>query len=312
MREVVLKLTTQKDLVKHQSAASTFGQLKKELKQIKWSGMRVVERATKATFQMDDTVLPQGDFVLFLVPEKVKSGKKTDGGMSELPKPIEDCSYNECRSHMSWLNREKDAGLDMSGGTAALQMELDKYYKKNPSDAGAAKTGAPEKKSPKPKAEKVEEYKPTAREDDEDDEDYEDRIAFEKKAFEKKAKKAAAKAEEERLAKEKAEKEAKEKAEKEAAEKEKASKSEPKKKKGIFGKKQKDEEAPAITDPIQIIEDSREKINKAVDQIVLDMIESGGTNVPPVLEYTVESLEKEVKEVHKALKTSRSQAKYVD
>ena len=178
---------------------------------------------------------------------------------------------------MSWLNREKDAGLDMSGGTAALQMELDKYYKKNPSDAGAAKTGAPEKKSPKPKAEKVEEYKPTPREDDEDDEDYEDRIAFEKKAFEKKAKKAAAKAEEERLAKEKAEKEEKEKAEKKAAKE----KEEPKKK-----------ETPAPTDPIEIIEDSREKINKAIDEIVQNAIHGGG-GVPAVLEYTVADLEKE-------------------
>ena len=298
MREVVLKLTTQKDLVKHQSAASTFGQLKKELKQIKWSGMRVVERATKATFQMDDTVLPQGDFVLFLVPEKVKSGKKTSGGLEKLPKPIEDSSYNECRSHMSFLNREKDAGLDVTGSTDDLRLRLMEYYEEKPAakKPAAKATGAPEKKSPKPKAEKVEEYKPTPREDDEDDEDYEDRIAFEKKAFEKKAKKAAAKAEEERLAKEKAEKEEKEKAEKKAAKE----KEEPKKK-----------ETPAPTDPIEIIEDSREKINKAIDEIVQNAIHGGG-GVPAVLEYTVADLEKEVKEIHKALRTSRSQAKYVD
>ena len=69
MREVVLKLTTQKDLIKHQSEARTFGELKKEMRQVKWSGMRVVERSTKATLQMADAVLPQGDFILFLVPE---------------------------------------------------------------------------------------------------------------------------------------------------------------------------------------------------------------------------------------------------
>ena len=127
MREVVLKLTSQKDLVKHESEARTFGELKKEMRQIKWSGMRVVERASKSTLQMDDAVLPQGDFLLFLVPEKVKSGRKSTGGADVLSGPIEDCKYNELRSHMSWLNRNKDANLDMSGGTAELQKELKKY-----------------------------------------------------------------------------------------------------------------------------------------------------------------------------------------
>lgn len=314
MRKVVLKLTTQKDLIKHESAAMTFGELKKELRQVKWSGMRVVERASKATLQMEDAVLPQGDFVLFLVPEKVKSGKKTSGGTEELSKPIEECSYNECRSHMSWLNRNKDASLDMSGGTTELQKELKKYYKKNPAgtSTGAEKPAAAAKKpaAKAPKAAKVEEYKASKRQDDEDDEDYEDRIAFEKKTFEKKAKKAAQKAEEERLAKEKEEKEA---AEKKAAAKkpsaENSKKVEKAKKKGLFSRKEK--APPAPTDPIEIIEESRNRINKAVDQLVLDMIENGG-EVPAVLQFTEDDLEKEIKKIHRALKTSRSNAKYID
>jgi len=129
MREVVLKLTTQKDLVKHQSDARTFGELKKELVNIKWSGMRVVERSNKTTLQMDDAVLPQGDFILFLVPEKVKSGSKSEGGLAKLSKPIDECSYNECRSHMSWLNRNKNAKLNLSGGTDDLRKRLKKYHK---------------------------------------------------------------------------------------------------------------------------------------------------------------------------------------
>ena len=239
MREVVLKLTTQKDLIKHQSEARTFGQLKKELRQVKWSGMRVVERSTKTTLQMDDAVLPQGSFILFLVPEKVKSGRKTTGGTEELSKPIGECSYNECRSHMSWLNRNKDANLNMSGGTGDLQAQLKKYYKKE----GAGQTSATKKVAPK--------AEPT------------------KKNVEK-AKKA--------------------------------------KKKGLFAKKEKEV---VLTDPIEIIEASRDRINKAVDQIVLDMIENGG-NVPAVLQYTEDDLEKEIKKVKNALRTSRSQAVYID
>ena len=81
------------------------------------------------------------------------------------------------------------------------------------------------------------------------------------------------------------------------------------KKKGLFAKKEK-EVVP--TDPIEIIEASREKINKAVDQIVLDMIENGGSIIPPVLQFTEDDLNKEIKKIHSALRTSRSQAKYVD
>lgn len=261
MREVVLKLTTQKDLIKHQSEAATFGQLKKELRQVKWSGMRVVERSTKATLQMDDAILPQGDFVLFLVPEKVKSGRKSSGGMSKLPKPIEECSYNDCRSHMSWLNREKDANLDMSGSTAGLQNELIKYYDKNPAGKPAAAAKKPAAKKPEaaqkaaPKEEAKEEVKEEVKE-----------TKKQRKAREKR---------------EKAEK-------KEAV---------------------KTQEAGPV-DPIQAIEDSRQKMNKAIDEIVLNAIEAGPV-ATTVLQYTVDDLEKEIKKVHNALKTSRSSAVYI-
>lgn len=243
MREVVLKMTTQKDLIKHQSAARTFGELKKEMRQVKWTGMRVVERASKATLQMDDAVLPQGDFLLFLVPEKVKSGRKTSGGTEELSKPIEECSYNECRSHMSWLNRNKDANLNMSGSTSNLQKQLKKYYKKEGGQTSATKQVAPKAEPKKPSKKNVE-----------------------------KVKKA--------------------------------------KKKGLFAKKEK-EVVP--TDPIEIIEASRDRINKAVDQIVLNMIENGGNGtVPAILQYTEKDLEREIKKVQSALRTGRSRASYID
>ena len=73
-RKVTLKLTSQKDLVVHESEARTYGDLQKELPNIKWDGMRVVERSSKNTLQADDALLPAGDFLLFVVPEKVKSG----------------------------------------------------------------------------------------------------------------------------------------------------------------------------------------------------------------------------------------------
>ena len=123
-RQVTLKLTTQKDLIKHESEARTFGELKAELKNVKWDGMRVVERSSKNTLQMDDAILPATDFILFLVPEKVKAGaeKKFD---------VEKASYNELRSKISFLNKMKGAKLSMDGKVDELRKTLKKYLAKN-------------------------------------------------------------------------------------------------------------------------------------------------------------------------------------
>ena len=305
MREVVLKLTGQKDLVKHESSAMTFGQLKKEMKQIKWSGMRVVERASKSTLQLDEATLPQGDFLLFLVPEKVKSGTKTDGGIEKLD-DIENASYNQCRSHMSWLNRNKGTNFNMSGGTDDLRLRLMEYYdgdeKPEAKAKGKAKATIPAKKAPAAKAEKtkVAEYKPTPREDDEDDEDYEDRIAYEKKAFDKKAKKAAEKAEEERLEKEEEERKEKE------AEAEKAKKAEKKaeaptekKKKGLFSKKK--EAVPADETPVGVLESCRENINQTIDKLVEQALNGANIQQSVALQYNVKDLDDEIQKIKSAL-----------
>ena len=122
-RKVTLKLTTQKDLIHKESDARTFGELKKELSDVKFSGMRVVERSSKNTLQMDDAILPAGDFVLFLVPEKVKSG-----GVVKKLKNIATASYNDLRSHASYLNKKKGASVPMSGGTEDLRKAVQKYY----------------------------------------------------------------------------------------------------------------------------------------------------------------------------------------
>jgi len=266
MREVVLKLTSQKDVIKHESDATTFGELKKEMRQVKWSGMRVVERSTKTTLQMDEAILPQGDFLLFLVPEKVKSGRKTSGGTEELGQPIEECSYNVCRSHMSWLNRNKDANLDMSGGTDDLRLQLMEYYEKNPK--GAPKAAA-KKTASKPAA----------------------KAPVAKKAAAKPAAQKAAPKEEVKEEETKKERKARVKAEKKAAK----------------------VQAAAPTDPIDIIETARNNINKAVDELVQKHI-SGAQIIAPggPLEYTLKGLDAELKEVHRALRTSRSSAKYID
>ncbi len=122
-RKVTLKLTTQKDVIEHSTSARTFGELKKELPSVKWDGMRAVERSTKNTLDHSEALLPAGDFIVFLVPEKVKSGAEVE------QIDVESAGYNELRSHASQLNKLKDAQIAMNGGTEDLRKAVKKYYK---------------------------------------------------------------------------------------------------------------------------------------------------------------------------------------
>lgn len=59
------------------SAATTWGELKSTLvnEGLYTSGMKVMEQATKASYEHDNAALPEGNFILFLTPGKMKSGK---------------------------------------------------------------------------------------------------------------------------------------------------------------------------------------------------------------------------------------------
>lgn len=61
-----------------ETTATTWGELSAELtdKGLYNSDMKAMERATRATYEHPNAVLPTSDFVLFLTPGKMKSGKK--------------------------------------------------------------------------------------------------------------------------------------------------------------------------------------------------------------------------------------------
>lgn len=122
-RKVTLKVTTQKDLIHHESSARTLGELQKELPNVNWSGMRIVERSSKNTLQMKDALLPATDFLLFLIPEKMKSGADVN---------VATAQYNELRSYMAKLNHEEDAGLSLDGKVEELRGRLTDYLAAEP------------------------------------------------------------------------------------------------------------------------------------------------------------------------------------
>ena len=74
-RTVKIKLPGQAGLEKFEVSARTFGELKKELKgKIDFEGKRTVIKETKHSLDMNGSVLPDFDFILFLQPLDVKSG----------------------------------------------------------------------------------------------------------------------------------------------------------------------------------------------------------------------------------------------
>ena len=77
-RVLKLKVLSQSELVKVETAARTFGELKKEeavmALDIDWTSAKLIDRASKASFEIDEAVLPATDAVMFVMPTKSKAG----------------------------------------------------------------------------------------------------------------------------------------------------------------------------------------------------------------------------------------------
>lgn len=76
MRILKLKVLTQNELVKVETAARTFGEFKAEVTNlgIDWSSVKLIDRASKATYEVDNAVLPSVDAIMFVMPTKSKAG----------------------------------------------------------------------------------------------------------------------------------------------------------------------------------------------------------------------------------------------
>lgn len=76
MRNVTVYSTSGKTNVKIETGATTFGELTPQLREngFNLDGMKAVVGETKVTLEADGAVLPDGEFKLFLMPLKTKSG----------------------------------------------------------------------------------------------------------------------------------------------------------------------------------------------------------------------------------------------
>lgn len=75
-RKITVFATRGTQQVTFESSATTIGELKPELSRnnVDLAGNQILEQSTRATLDRDDSKLPEGDTVLFLMPSKTKSG----------------------------------------------------------------------------------------------------------------------------------------------------------------------------------------------------------------------------------------------
>ena len=75
MRIVKIKTQSMNHMLEKETDARTFGELKQEFAgEVDFNDMAVIDRATRVSYEFDDSVLPDGDFSLFLFVKNIKGG----------------------------------------------------------------------------------------------------------------------------------------------------------------------------------------------------------------------------------------------
>ena len=117
-RVIKLKLLTQTELVKVESSARTFGELKSELKSkqinIDFSSAKLIDKLSKASYEVDEAVLPAVDCLMFVMPTKSKAG-------ADLP-------YKEVKELIK--NYKAQGGIVDFNYTQATTAQLNEFWNK--------------------------------------------------------------------------------------------------------------------------------------------------------------------------------------
>jgi hypothetical protein len=82
MEKVIkLKLLDRENLVEIKTSARTFGEFKAEPEvealSINWEASKLIDRATKSSFDLDESILPEVNSIMFVTPTKTKSGTRS-------------------------------------------------------------------------------------------------------------------------------------------------------------------------------------------------------------------------------------------
>ena len=133
MRKISIKSQQSDEIIHHESEARTLGELKEEMEgKIRFNDTRCIIKGSKATLEFDDSLLPEGEFVMFVYPQKSKGGDDAYDSMS----------FNELRTACKDRDEIKsDKGN--YGGADLMRKKLrkhDKNYAKGESQDNVEET----------------------------------------------------------------------------------------------------------------------------------------------------------------------------
>lgn len=142
MRTITIVSTKNSRIEKHESSATTWGDLKAEIQdKYDLENLKAVENVGKTTLEHIDAVLPEGDFRLFLRPSKTKSGADYRSmGFSELRAIIK--KNDDLKA---FLNANADNGRNWTQlKTVELQEGVARFFENSGNNSTSKKkTSAP-------------------------------------------------------------------------------------------------------------------------------------------------------------------------
>jgi hypothetical protein len=99
VRTITVFATRGQNVNKFESSASTWGEFKGVLSNAGYEldSLKATESVNKSTLDLDGAALPDGDFKIFLRPEKTKAGSLVENITGSL---VEDMSYDEVRGNI--------------------------------------------------------------------------------------------------------------------------------------------------------------------------------------------------------------------
>lgn len=130
-RTIKIKTDEQAKLLTVETSATTLGELKREVN-INWNNTSVVVKDTKISLPFDDSVLPSGNTLLFVFPQKAKSGaysyKEAKAKIKALKKAGVVIPFNYTIASTEVLNKFLETYENEASEVETIKLEAGKKY----------------------------------------------------------------------------------------------------------------------------------------------------------------------------------------
>jgi hypothetical protein len=96
-RTVVVASTASNKAKRYETAATTWGELKSQIRELLTGDLEAIVNPGHVTLSQDNSVLPEGDFKLYLIPTKNKAGAISEYEAGKLGKEISEALIEAAR-----------------------------------------------------------------------------------------------------------------------------------------------------------------------------------------------------------------------